>query len=126
LIPVFFVSSGVTFDLHALFHGAGALVRIPVFLLVLLAVRGVPAMLYRPLLGTRRAAAAGLLQATSLPFIVTATQIGLALRAINPTNASALVAAGLLSVLIFPVSALQVLRGAETPQQEPGVHPSEA
>ena len=116
LIPVFFVSSGVTFDLHALFHGAGALVRIPLFLLVLLVVRGVPALLYRPLVGSRRATAAGLLQATSLPFIVTATQIGLALKAINPTNASALVAAGLLSVLIFPASALQVLGKAGRPE----------
>jgi hypothetical protein len=55
--------------------------------------------------------AAGLLQATSLPFILTATQIGVATSALSPVTAAALVTAGLLSVLLFPAGALAVLRG---------------
>jgi hypothetical protein len=58
---------------------------------------------------------AGLLQATSLPFIVAATMIGLDIGAITEANAAAFIAAGLLSVLIFPITALTVLRGAEEP-----------
>jgi hypothetical protein len=57
-------------------------------------------------------AAAGLLQATSLPFIVAATTIGLQLHAIGPANAAALVAAGLFSVILFPVISLQLLRSS--------------
>ena len=113
LIPVFFVSSGIRLDLQGLLDNPSALLRVPVFLLALLVVRGVPALLYVRELGRRSALAAGLLQATSLPFIVTATQIGVQLGRISPVTAAALVCAGLLSVLIFPVTALTLLRRSD-------------
>jgi Kef-type K+ transport system membrane component KefB len=111
LIPVFFVASGVRLDLSGLVASPAALARVPLFLLALLVVRGVPALLYRRTLGTRAAVAAGLLQATSLPFIVTATQIGVVVGLMRPVTAAALVCAGLLSVLLFPAGALALLRG---------------
>jgi Kef-type K+ transport system membrane component KefB len=114
LIPVFFVSSGIKLDLTGLLHSPSALVRVPVFLLALLVVRGVPALLGWRANGTRSTLALGLLQATSLPFLVTATQIGVTLGKITPVTAAALVCAGLLSVLIFPLLALTLLRGGET------------
>jgi Kef-type K+ transport system membrane component KefB len=111
LVPVFFVTSGLRLDLSGLTHDPGALVRVPVFLLALLVARGVPAILYAPTLGKRGALVAALLQATSLPFIVAATQIGVDIGQLSPVNAAALVCAGLLSVLIFPPVALGLLRG---------------
>jgi len=125
LIPVFFVTSGLTFNLSVLFASAATVLRVPLFLLALLVVRGLPAVLYRSVLPSARdVAAAGLLQATSLPFIVAATTIGLALHAIRPANAAALVAAGLLSVIIFPIIALQLLRSsAKGPAAVPGQAP---
>ena len=80
VVPVFFVSSGIKLDLTGLMHSPGALVRVPVFLAILLVVRGVPALLSVRELGVRATVAVGLLQATSLPFLVTATQIGLVAR----------------------------------------------
>jgi len=109
-IPVFFVASGVRFDLDALVGSSSTIARVPVFLLALLAVRGLPALLYRRDVGARRTAVAGLLQATSLPFIVAATQIGMELGLLTPANGAALVAAGLLSVMIFPLAAVTLLR----------------
>jgi Kef-type K+ transport system membrane component KefB len=110
-IPVFFVASGLSFDLSALFSSASTVARIPIFLLALLVVRGLPAVLYRGIEpNRRRLIAAGLLQATSLPFIVAATQIGVALGKLSAATAAAMVAAGLLSVVIFPVAALSLLR----------------
>lgn len=111
-VPVFFVTSGVQFDAGALFADLGTIARVPIFLLALLAARGLPALLYRPLVGGDRALVAGLLQATSLPFIVAATAIGVEVDALTRTNASALVAAGLLSVVIFPMTAVTLLRRA--------------
>jgi Kef-type K+ transport system membrane component KefB len=111
VVPVFFVTSGMRFDLDALLASPSAFARVPLFLLALLVVRGVPAVLYRRSVGTRNAVAAGLLQATSLPFIVTAVEIGLILHLIVPVNGAALVSAGLLSVVIFPPVALALLRG---------------
>ncbi len=112
-IPVFFVTSGIRFDLAALFSSPSTILRVPIFLVALLLVRGVPALLYRPLVGTRRSVVAGLLQATSLSFIVAASQIGLELGLITKATGAALIAAGLLSVLIFPLLALTILRRAE-------------
>ncbi|HEX6478330.1 MAG TPA: cation:proton antiporter [Ktedonobacteraceae bacterium] len=109
-IPVFFVSSGLNFDLKALLSGPSTILRVPIFLVALLLVRGLPALLYRPLVGQRRAVIAGLLQATSLSFIVAASQIGLELGLISKASGAALVAAGVLSVLIFPILALTLLR----------------
>ena len=109
-IPVFFVASGIQFDLAALFSSPATILRVPIFLVALLLVRGVPALLYRPLVGSRRSVVAGLLQATSLTFIVAATQIGLQLGLITKATGAALIGAGLLSVLIFPLLALTLLR----------------
>jgi Kef-type K+ transport system membrane component KefB len=109
-IPVFFVTSGLRFDLPALTASASNLAMVPVFLLALLVVRGVPAVLYRRVLGGSRAAIAGLMQATSLPFIVAATGIGMELDLLDAATGAALVGAGLLSVLLFPVAGLVLLR----------------
>jgi Kef-type K+ transport system membrane component KefB len=110
LIPVFFVTSGIRLDVAGLTADPGALTRLPVFLVALLLVRGAPALLYRRHISTRQAAAAGLLQATSLPFLVTATMIGTDLGVVSPVNAAALVGAGVVSVLVFPPVALGLLR----------------
>jgi Kef-type K+ transport system membrane component KefB len=110
LIPVFMVAAGLTFDLQALLDEPAVLARVPVFVVGLLVVRGVPALVYRPLLGTRNAIAAGLLQATSLPFIVAATAIGESLDVIARATAAAFVSAGLISALVFPAVASSLLR----------------
>lgn len=110
LVPVFFVTSGLRFDLDALLASPSAFARVPLLLLALLVVRGVPAALYARTAGRRQAVAAGLLQATSLPVIVTATEIGVILGQIRPVNGAALVGAALLSVVLFPPIALTLLR----------------
>jgi Kef-type K+ transport system membrane component KefB len=109
-IPVFFVTVGLRFDLQALLDDTANLVMVPIFLAALLVVRGLPAVIYRRFVGGARARVAGVLQATSLPFIVAATAIGMELGAIDAAEASALIAAGLLSVLIFPLTGLTLLR----------------
>jgi Kef-type K+ transport system membrane component KefB len=118
-IPVFFVTSGVRFDLDALVAEASNLAMVPVFLVALLLVRGLPALLYRRLLDARRTAVAGILQATSLPFIVAASAIGLELGLIDAAESAALIGAGLLSVLVFPVAGLALLRGGRQPAVTP-------
>jgi Kef-type K+ transport system membrane component KefB len=113
-IPFFFVASGITFDGSALFAKPSTIALVPIFVGLLLAARALPALLYRPLLADgARVAAAGLLQATSLGFIVVASQIGLDLGLTSTGAGAAFVAAGLLSVLLFPVSALSLLRRSE-------------
>jgi Kef-type K+ transport system membrane component KefB len=114
-IPVFFVTSGVRFDLDALFASSTAIASIPAFLAALLVARGLPALLYRGELDRRRVIAAGLLQATSLPFIVAATAIGEDLGLIDAATSAGFIAAGLVSVLAFPLIALALLAPSERP-----------
>jgi Kef-type K+ transport system membrane component KefB len=117
-IPVFFVTSGVRFDLEALTASASSLVMVPVFLAALLVVRGLPALVYRRVLDGPHTAIAGIMQATSLPFIVAATAIGRELGLIDAAASAALVGAGLLSVLAFPLIGLVLLRRtAEVPER---------
>ena len=109
-IPVFFVASGVRFDLDALFASASTVARVPLFLLAIYLARGLPALVYGRLLGRAQSVVAGVLQSTSLTFIVAATQIGLELGVVSQASAAGLVAAGLLSVAISPTVGLVLLQ----------------
>jgi Kef-type K+ transport system membrane component KefB len=106
LVPIFFVASGIRFDLDALLGSASALGWVVCFLLGLLVVRALPSLLYRPRFGDRRAAVGGVLQATSLSFPVVAAHIGQEIGQLDAETGAALVAAGLLSVVLFPAVAL--------------------
>jgi Kef-type K+ transport system membrane component KefB len=116
LIPIFFIATGIKFDLRALVSHPSALVEVPVFLLALLIVRGLPAVAFVRMFGRRRAVVAGLMEATSLTFVIVATQIGVAARLISTATSASLLAAGLLSAAIFPTVALRLLA---QPQPDP-------
>jgi len=103
LVPAFFVTSGITFDLSALLDDPSRLAPVPLFVAALLIVRGAPTLAFHRTLGWRGSISSGLLLATSLPFIVAATQIGVAAGTLTPAIAAAMVAAGLVSALVFPV-----------------------
>jgi Kef-type K+ transport system membrane component KefB len=126
LVPIFFVYTGITFDLTSLLTSPNALLLLPIFLLLFLVVRGLPGMLAAPpgASGNDRAAIA-LFSATGLPIIVAVTDIGLEEGVLQPGTAAALVGAGMLSVLLFPLIALgrrrKALHGQSLPPDE-GVH----
>jgi Kef-type K+ transport system membrane component KefB len=105
-VPFFFVASGLELDIGELVESVPDAVKLPVFLGALLAVRGLPALLYRGEMRPRLIAAAALFQATSLSFIIVATQIGDELGLITSETSTALVGAGVLSVVLFPALAL--------------------
>jgi Kef-type K+ transport system membrane component KefB len=110
LVPIFFITTGIQFDARALVSDRAAIAAIPLFLGALLVVRGIPAVLYARRFGKRRAAVAGLMQATSLTFVIVATQIGTAAGQISRTTGASLLAAGLLSAALFPAIALKLLQ----------------
>lgn len=107
LVPVFFISTGVTFELAALLDDPGALALVPVFVVLLLLVRGLPGLLAAPV-GSSGAdkRAIALFCATGLPIIVAVTSIGVDAGLLAETTAAALVGAGMVSVLLFPLVAL--------------------
>lgn len=118
LVPVFFVVTGVQFDIKALFASRSSLALMPAILAGILIARGLPALLYRRKLGTRPALAAGFLQATTLTFPVVVAEVGRSLHLLTSATSAALVGAALLSVLLFPAAAL-ALRPWTPPAEPP-------
>jgi Kef-type K+ transport system membrane component KefB len=106
LVPVFFVVTGVQFDLRSLLASASSLALLPALVLAILAVRAGPALVFRRRLGGRPAMAAGLLQATTLTFPVVVAEVGRDLGLLGESTAAALIGAALVSVLLFPALAL--------------------
>jgi Kef-type K+ transport system membrane component KefB len=128
LIPFFFVSSGLAFDLEAL-GSARALAEVPMFLALFLVVRGVPALLlYRRDLPSRERLALGMFSATQLPLVVAITTVAVEGGHMRSSTAAALVGAALLSSLIFPFVGLALRRGGGERERPPrsAVQPSEA
>jgi Kef-type K+ transport system membrane component KefB len=116
-IPVFFVSAGMDVDVDSIIEAPA---RLLVFLVLLLCIRGLSALvIYRKELVMRERVQLMLCSATSLPLIVALTQIGLASDTMLPENAAALVGAGVLSVLLFPLTAVLLKRPDPAEEQRP-------
>jgi Kef-type K+ transport system membrane component KefB len=123
LIPIFFIETGINLDLHALEHQPRVLLLVPVFALLFLFTRGLPTLVvYRRVLDRAQLTALSILSSTALPLVVVITTIGVDEHKMKPQNASALVAAGMLSVLVFPILGLRPLRAkAQTPPSEEAI-----
>ncbi|MEI5583036.1 cation:proton antiporter [Agromyces sp. CCNWLW208] len=125
LVPVFFINTGITFDLASLASDVRTLVLLPIFTILLLVTRGVPAALFAPRGSSpRERVATGFFAATGLPIIVAVTALGVDAGDLDSGMAAALVGAGLLSVLLYPLVALSVGTGnPRRPRQESNLRP---
>jgi Kef-type K+ transport system membrane component KefB len=107
-VPIFFIISGMRFDLDAIRDRPAILIGVPAFLLAFLVVRGVPAFFieHRWPLNDRLALACYL--ATELPLVVVITDIGVQTGRLKSSTSAALVAAAILSVLTLPLVAARL------------------
>jgi Kef-type K+ transport system membrane component KefB len=104
--PFFFVGTGVKFDITALGQNLATMLLLPVFALLFLVIRGLPALLYRKEIGPGQRLPFALASAVpSLSIIVVITEIGVRTKAMNADVAAALIGAALISVLLFPTIA---------------------
>lgn len=106
LVPIFFISTGLNFDLDALLANPATLLMLPMFLILLLVVRGSSTLFTSRGLAPPDRQAVLLLGATGLPIIVAVTNIGVESGDLPVGTATALVGAGMLSVLLFPLIGL--------------------
>ncbi|HVD63033.1 MAG TPA: cation:proton antiporter [Lapillicoccus sp.] len=122
LVPIFFVVSGTRIDLGSLFANPTTLLAVPGFLLLMLVVRAIPTFLcYRKALGRTQRRALAVMSATGLPLIVVITTIAVDNGYISSADAAAMVAAGMLSVVILPAVSIALLgRVREARPIEPG------
>jgi Kef-type K+ transport system membrane component KefB len=102
-VPLFFITSGIQVDVASIVENPD---RLAVFFLLIAVIRGIPVLvLFSRDLPGRELIQLSLYAATGLPIIVAVTQIGLATGIMFPDNAAALVGAGVISVLVFPLTA---------------------
>lgn len=114
LIPIFFVVSGIRFDLDALLSDTGAMLLVPLALVLFLVIRGVPTHLsLQGSLAGRDRLGAAVYASTALPLVVVITGIGVDDGTLRPATAAAFVGAGMISVLVLPLAAMRI-RGART------------
>jgi Kef-type K+ transport system membrane component KefB len=102
LIPLFFITSGVEFDLPALVASPATLARLVLFCGGFLFIRFVPVFLYKHVLPERDLLPLALFSATTLPLVVAVTYLGMRTGDMLPENASALVGAAVITVAVFP------------------------
>jgi Kef-type K+ transport system membrane component KefB len=127
LIPFFFVTSGMAFNVDELFGTPVALLKLPLFVGLFLVVRGVPAMLlYRGVLSLRDRSALAVFCATELPLVVAITTLAQNAGEMRASTASALVGAAIISTLVFPLLGLRIRRGRPQEPAEPEALAAEA
>ena len=116
-IPLFFVASGMTLDVRSIVEAPG---RLLAFFVLLLVIRGAPALLlYRRDLALSERVQLVFLTATALPLLVALAEIGLRNGTMLRENAAALVGAGALSVLVYPMVAVVIRRRTGDPANIP-------
>jgi Kef-type K+ transport system membrane component KefB len=120
LIPFFFVTSGMAFNVDELFGDPVALLKLPLFVGLFLVVRGIPALLlYRGILSLRDRVALAVFCATELPLVVAITTLAQNAGDMRASTASALVGAAIISTLVFPLLGLRLRRDRPEEPSDP-------
>ena len=114
LVPIYFVVTGMNFDLDSLLSATG-LGLAALFLALFMVVRGLPALLWLRDLGPRETAGLAVFSATGLPLIVAIVGIGIDRGAIGRDVGTSLIGAGMVSVLVLPLIATAIAERESSP-----------
>jgi Kef-type K+ transport system membrane component KefB len=121
-VPIFFIMSGIKFELTALLNSPAALALLPLFLFLFIVARGLPVLLCHRDLPRRDLVSLGLLSATALPLVVAIAEIGVETQRLKPETAAALVGAGMVSVLVVPLVALSLHKASPPDTDDTASH----
>lgn len=124
VIPIYFVVTGLTFDLDGLLTPGGLALGL-LFLALLFVVRGLPAVLWLRELGWRETTSLAFFGATALALIVAIVTIGQQRGAISNTVGAALIGAGMISVLVFPIVGTRIAAGKKAEAEVPELPPAQ-
>jgi Kef-type K+ transport system membrane component KefB len=112
-IPFFFVYSGMTLNIDALFGSVSGVVKMFVFFVLFAVVRGTPALLlYRRVLDGRERQALAWFTSTQLPLVLAITTVAQETGHMRSSTAASLIGAAALSTLIYPLMGLRARRAA--------------
>src|SRR5262249_47828503 len=116
LVPIYFVATGLSFDIDSLLSARG-LALAALFLALMLFVRGASALLWFRELGRKETASLALYGATALPLIAAIVTVGTQRGAIATDVGASLIGAGMISVLVFPLLAGLATPAGDAPEK---------
>ena len=118
-IPIFFISSGMSFDLKSISQDP---LRLLAFFVLLIVVRGLPSLLvYRRVMAPVQRLEMTFITATSLPLLIALAAVGEQDGVMLPSTAASMIGAGVLSVLVFPLIAVRLHRRAAVTPADVGI-----
>jgi Kef-type K+ transport system membrane component KefB len=117
VIPIYFVVTGMTFDVDGLLTPGGLALGL-LFLALMLVVRGVSALLWLRELGPRQTLGLAFFGATQLALVVAMVSIGTGRHAISSTVGAALIGAGMITVILFPILGTRIAASKEAVETE--------
>ena len=113
-IPIFFIMVGVGFDLAALASSNQAILLVPILLTAALAVKVIPALVFRMVYPWRETLAAGVLLSARLSLIIAASAIGMRLGVISDAVNAAIILVAILTVTLAPLIFTRLIPGPAT------------
>lgn len=102
-IPVFFILVGVNLDLQSLRESPQALLLIPIMLLLSLAIKIIPFILFKRQFGWKQVLAGGVLLNTHLSLEIAVVIVGARTGLLTPATATAVTLFAVITVLIMPI-----------------------
>ena len=120
-IPIFFIMVGVDFNLPALVSSSEALLSVPLLLFAAIAVKIIPALVFRLNHTWREAFAAGILMCPRLSLIIAAAAIGEKLGIIDESVNAAIVLVAIVTVTASPLGFLRVFPAPRAKVAHPSV-----
>jgi len=100
LIPIFFISVGMQFDLGAL--AGGGIYLVPVLLVIAFVVKLAPSLLFLVRYSVKDSLSAGVLLSSRLSLIIAMAAVGLELGLIDTTMESAIILLAIITCIICP------------------------
>jgi Kef-type K+ transport system membrane component KefB len=111
-VPFFFVVSGMSLDIGALFGSSSGLMKLVIFFVLFLVVRGAPVLLlYRKVMDLRDRVALAFFVSTQLPLVIAITAVAVDAGRMRADTAAALITAAVLSTLVYPMVGLRLRQG---------------
>lgn len=113
LIPIFFIKVGLDINLKVIFESSSALLLIPILVIAALAVKFIPALIFRLNFTWRESLSAGALLSARLSLIIAAAAISMRLNIITEALNAAILVVAILTVTLAPLLFLAIYKPSQ-------------
>ena len=119
LIPIFFISVGLDINLKVIFDSTSAMLLVPILVLSALAVKLLPALIFRLSFSWRESLSAGALLSARLSLIIAAATISLRIGIISEAVNAAILLVAIVTVTLAPLIFSAINKPGEEQSQLP-------